>query len=281
MGTNKELSKGKAFLVAVLAIITMVLSQTLAVMLAECALSLGAPLAVSNGIAAVLYAAFALCGAKLVSKLAKKKLSDFRVGKVNIKPQWAVAAVIMPMIVVALSLTVGGEWKVNSFSSGEYANLIATNVLFLGVSVGIVEEMIFRGLIMGAVEKASNKWVAIIAPSVLFGLIHITNGFSVLSCVQLVVAGTLVGILFSLVTYQSGSVWSSAVMHAAWNTLLTGLLKIGTTPDESVPFNYILKNDSFLFTGGDFGIEASIFSIAAYLIFIFAAIFFLKRKSEK
>lgn len=279
MGTVKELSKGKAVLVVILAIATMVVAQTAAILIGEVIIGVGGHMAVANGIVAVLYAVFALLGAKFICRLTKKKMTDFKINKVNIKPIWAVTAVIMPLIVLGLSLIVGGEWKVNSFTSGEYANLFSTIVLFLGVAVGIVEETVFRGLIMGAVEKVSNKWVAIIVPSVLFGLIHITNGFSVLSCIQLVVAGTVVGILFSLVTYESGSIWSSVLIHAVWN-MSTGVLKIGTQVDESVPYNYLLNSDSFLLTGGDFGIEASIFSIIAYSIFIVVAIFLLKRKSE-
>ena len=101
--------------------------------------------------------------------------------------------------------------------------------------------------------------------------------FSIIS--MFVMAGTVVGILFSLVTYESGSIWSSVLIHAVWN-MWTGIMKIGTQIDESVPYNFLLNNDSFLLTGGDFGIEASIFSIIAYSIFIVVAIFLMKRKSE-
>ena len=39
---------------------------------------------------------------------------------------------------------------------------------------GIVEEVVFRGFIMTALERRWNRWAAVLLPSVLFGLVHIT-----------------------------------------------------------------------------------------------------------
>ena len=46
-------------------------------------------------------------------------------------------------------------------------------------------------------------------------------------------------------------------------------------------FNFILDNKSFLISGGDFGIEASIISILVYLLFIVLAAIQVKRKGTK
>lgn len=40
------------------------------------------------------------------------------------------------------------------------------------------------------------------------------------------------GVLFSLVAYESGTVWCSAAMHAVWNmVMIGGVLHIGPEPD--------------------------------------------------
>ena len=48
------------------------------------------------------------------------------------------------------------------------------------------------------------------------------------SILQLIFAGSIVGILFSLVAYESKSVWNSAIIHGCWNmTIIGGILHIG------------------------------------------------------
>lgn len=75
----------------------------------------------------------------------------------------------------------------------------------------------------------------------------------------------MVGILFSLVTYESGNIWNSALIHGGWNmVMIGGILQIGDTVNESAVYNYVLETKSFLLTGGDFGVEASAVAVAAY-----------------
>lgn len=132
-------------------------------------------------------------------------------------------------------------------------------------------------MIMSVLEYRCNKWTAIIAPSVLFGLLHIFNiiggGLDLVSAVQLVTAGSVVGILFSLITYSSQSIWNSALVHGVWNALVgVGIIHIGTVADGSAIFNFVIDNRSFLLSGGDFGIEASVVAIAVYLAFACMAV---------
>lgn len=95
---------------------------------------------------------------------------------------------------------------------------------------------------------------------------------------QLLAAGTAVGVLFSLVAYESGTVWCGASMHAVWNmVMIGGVLHIGPEPDGYALLNYVLDSASPLVTGGDFGVEASLPSIAVYLGFSALALVRLKR----
>lgn len=67
-------------------------------------------------------------------------------------------------------------------------------------------------------------------------------------------------------------------VKAVW---IGGILHIGNEADSSSIFNFILDNKSFLISGGDFGIEASIISILVYLLFIVLAAIQVKRKGTK
>ena len=136
---------------------------------------------------------------------------------------------------------------------------------------------------MGCLEKRFNIQIAVIVPSVLFGLLHIIgNDLNFISIIQLLIAGSIVGVLFSLIAYGSNSIWNSAIVHGIWNiVIIGGILHIGNEADSSSIFNFILDNKSFLISGGDFGIEASIISILVYLLFIVLATIQIKRKGTK
>ena len=57
--------------------------------------------------------------------------------------------------------------------------------MFTGIAAGFVEEMVFRGVILNLLRKKWNRKVAVIVPSVLFGMVHILGmDFSIGSCLQ-------------------------------------------------------------------------------------------------
>ena len=137
----------------------------------------------------------------------------------------------------------------------------------------------FRGVLMTAVERRWNKTAAVLGPSLAFALLHVLGReLSFAGILQLLAAGTAVGVLFSLVAYESGTVWCGASMHAVWNmVMIGGVLHIGPEPDGYALLNYVLDSASPLVTGGDFGVEASLPSIAVYLGFSALALVRLKR----
>lgn len=160
---------------------------------------------------------------------------------------------------------------------------VAGGVFYYGLAAGIVEEVIFRGVILGCLERRWNREIAVLVPSVLFGLVHrIGASLDLPSTVQLLVAGTIVGILFSLIACESGSIWNSALVHGVWNAaLLGGILHIGSAADSASMYNFVLTDASFLLSGGDFGIEASVLAIAPYLLGILLAAVLLHRKNKE
>lgn len=135
---------------------------------------------------------------------------------------------------------------------------------------------------MNLLDAKVGRKTAILIPSLLFGAVHIIGmDFSVLSCLQVLVAGTFVGIMFSLIALEQHSVWNSAIVHVVWNTvILGGVLYIGETPDELYIYSYILKTKLFAITGGEFGIESSIIAILGYIIVAMIAYKGIKKKDS-
>ncbi len=282
--TAPTVAAWRAAVCAVLAIVLLIITQLAAFLLGSLPVVMGLPQAAGNVISAILYPLFALPALKLLcGAFLGVKLADCRITSYKIKPVWAAAAFIMPSIVVGGLLMFAGHWENPALDGMQTAALVTQSVFLVGLAVGTVEEAVFRGVIMKALEMRWGKGVAVVVPSVLFAVAHVLNGgLSVTSFLQLLLAGSVVGVLFSLVTYESGSIWPAALMHSVWNIFMaSGILNVGEEAMENCIFNYVLETKSPLITGGEFGAEASVVSIGAYLIFIALAVILLKKKSER
>ena len=272
---SKKLTLLQVIFALVLSIVILVLAQVLSLIISGLLLNIGIYPAVCNIFAGVLYVAFTFLGVKLLcQKLLKMSLEELRIPRFRMKPVWIVSAFAMPILVFVLAIFLGGHWEINTFHTMELNAIITGAIFFYGLATGIVEEVIFRGIIMGCLEKRFNIHIAVVVPSMLFGLLHIIgNDLDFLSIIQLLIAGSIVGILFSLIAYESNSIWNNAIVHGIWNMAIIGrIFHIGNKADSSSIFNFILSNKSFLISGGDFGIEASVISIFAYSFFIILAI---------
>ena len=268
----------------VLSIIILTVAQILSFSISELPLNIGVTPAICNIFAGVLYCVFAFLGTKLLcQKLLKTSLLELKIPRFKVKAVWIISALTMPALVLLIAILLGGHWEINTFNSTDRNATITGAIFFYGLATGIVEELIFRGIIMGCLEKRFNIQIAVIVSSVLFGLLHIIgNDLNFISIIQLLIAGSIVGVLFSLIAYGSNSIWNSAIVHGIWNiVIIGGILHIGNEADSSSIFNFILDNKSFLISGGDFGIEASIISILVYLLFIVLAAIQVKRKGTK
>ena len=195
-------------------------------------------------------------------------MSTYYIPKFQVKGKWIVIAIALPVLVTVCYLFFYGSIKENTMDLNDKLTAVSAGLFFTAFGAGFVEEMVFRGIIMNVIEKRFNKKVAIIVPSLLFGFVHVIGmNFDVLSCVLVVFAGTMVGIMFSLIASEEKSIWNSAIVHMIWNLVIIGdVLSIGTTMNESSLYSYILETDSFVLTGGEFGIESSVIAVAGYCL---------------
>jgi len=80
--------------------------------------------------------------------------------------------------------------------------------IWVSITAGICEEILYRGLLMTALGMAFGLWPAVIVSSVVFGLGHMYQG------VGGVVRTGLVGLVMALVVVFTGSLFTAMVMHA-------------------------------------------------------------------
>ena len=219
------------------------------------------------------YLLFWLC----TTKILHLKMRDFRITW-SIK-KWAVFyAVILPSFVL-ICYSIIGSSTVTGLNISEIIIAVIYSII-AALKAGILEEMLFRGYIMKLLEERWNKLIAILLPSFLFSLLHIPamEVFSVTGVLLLVISGTMVGIMFSLIAYKGDSISNSSLLHVIWNFILvTDIIHITTAQSaygEPV-FSIIIPSHNVLVTGAGFGVEASIIAIIGYL---FVCVFVISKK---
>lgn len=78
--------------------------------------------------------------------------------------------------------------------------------------------------------------------------------------------------MLGAVVLQSGNVWNAVWMHMMWNVLIVGgIIHFGDTADVDSFYSYVMSTRSLLISGGAFGVEASVISVAGYMLFCFWA----------
>lgn len=229
------------------------------------------PIEVRNIFMGILYIGFVICGLLVICEgLLKINFRDCRILPIKIKTIWIILAFIMPLLVSGVLLCFPGEWLNIEFSADNVITTLSFTLMFFGIAAPIVEEMIFRGMMLTVFEKKWNREIAIFLSSLLFGIGHIIGQkMELRDFFIMALAASLIGAILAIVTFITESIWSSVVMHMVWNIIIMGqIISIGGVRPLYSRYNYTFNSDSVLLTGGAFGIEASLPSIIINIIFL-------------
>ncbi|MDO4864278.1 MAG: CPBP family intramembrane metalloprotease [Ruminococcus sp.] len=166
-----------------------------------------------------------------------------------------VGAVLMSAITLGSVLL-----RVNNISLCKSISFGTIALILLGFLVqGMSEEFIFRGFLMNTLGGRHHPFVAIGVSAVAFSLAHVLNpGFGVLVFINL----AMFGVFASLYMIAFDDIWGACAIHSVWNFLqgsFYGISVSGSGETESV-FRTTANSSARLLTGGDFGIEGSIFT---------------------
>ena len=201
-------------------------------------------------------------------KILRFKMENFRI-TLSIK-KWAFLYAVILLFFVIICYLIIGNSTMTALNTGEIIAAVSYSAI-AALKAGVLEEMLFRGYILKLLELKWGKVVAVLLPSFLFSLMHIPSmdAFSVAGISLLVISGTLVGIMFSLITYMGNSISNSGLLHAVWNfVFVTDMIHITTAQGiygEPI-FSIIIPSDHVLVTGAGFGVEASIIRSSRYII---------------
>ncbi|MQY10763.1 hypothetical protein SRB5_08760 [Streptomyces sp. RB5] len=157
------------------------------------------------------------------------------------------------VLVSALLLTLFGGYSF-SWADNGFLSVVWTTVM-VQIGAAVTEELMFRGLALQALEQLWGSRAALVITSLFFGVAHLgapgANAWSGLAIA--LEAGVLLGAAF----VWRRNIWFVVGLHFAWNAAeqLLGIPVSGHTPDGL--FTVEMHGSAF-WTGGDFGLEASI-----------------------
>ena len=136
----------------------------------------------------------------------------------------------------------------------------------LGGSVlaAVGEEIIFRGVLFRLLEEAFGTAVALVVSAIVFGLLHMFNSGATITGVVAVAleAGVLLGLAYAV----ARSLWLPIGIHLGWNFTEGGIFGSAVSGGgASAGVFPMALHGPTLMTGGTFGLEASIISVAVCL----------------
>ena len=145
----------------------------------------------------------------------------------------------------------------------------------LGGSIvsGVLEEVLFRGVLFRLVEERLGSGIALAVSAVLFGTAHLANpGASALGAASIVIEA---GILLAGAYLLTRRLWLPIGMHVAWNFTESGVFGVEDSGHRAEGLLRGHLSGPLWLTGGSFGPEASIVAVgiclAAGIEFIFLA----------
>ena len=148
----------------------------------------------------------------------------------------------------------------------------------------MLEEIAFRGVLFQILESAWGTVAALWMQSLIFAVLHIANIEATASTPEMittVVSGTLIGAFWTMVFVTSRNLWVVGAHHAAWNfaIILTGLPLSGIESWRAMaPFESRTNGPAWL-TGGVFGPEDSIVTVAVIALGLAALLYAARKKN--
>ena len=170
---------------------------------------------------------------------------------------WAVSVVNFLAIIVCLFLC--GYYHIVTIEFDIASQLSWLSFFLL---VGVVEEVIFRGILFRLIADKWNIAVGLTTSSLLFGLAHLGNpGATLWAALAIALAS---GWLFGMAYAYHQTIWVPIGMHWAWNYLEGGVFgcAVSGTPLDYRPLITPRISGTDLLSGGAFGPEASIICVA-------------------
>jgi len=155
----------------------------------------------------------------------------------------------------------------------------AVGLLGFMAAAAVTEELIFRGILFRIVEERTGTWIALVLTGVVFGLIHLVNPHA--SLWGAIAISVEAGFMLAAAYAATRKLWVPIGLHVGWNFALGGIFGAEVsgsgTPEGLVDAEF---SGSTLLTGGDFGPEGSLYTVAAGVLLTIVFLWLARRRGH-
>jgi len=149
-----------------------------------------------------------------------------------------------------------GIYRIDGLNNRE----VLLSTVWMGLSSGFFEEMLFRGVLFRIVQEYLGSWVAIAVSSLAFGLIHLQNPEATFQGVLFIAVEA--GVLHAAAYILTGRLRMSMGFHMAWNYIQSSVLPgVGAGNDSTYGLVKATVKGPELLTGGIYGMEFSLIGL--------------------
>ena len=150
--------------------------------------------------------------------------------------------------------------------------------LAISVGAGVIEEVLFRGVIFRIIESSLGTWIALALSALLFGLVHLGNpNATTLGAVAIMLEA---GVGLAGAYLLTRRLWLPIGMHTGWNFAQGGVFSVPVSGIASTGWLDATLSGPEWLSGGFFGAEASIVAVIVWVAFAVWALRQAARRSH-
>ncbi|MEU5094968.1 CPBP family intramembrane glutamic endopeptidase [Streptomyces sp. NPDC020996] len=156
----------------------------------------------------------------------------------------------------------------------------ALGVVGFMAAAAVTEELLFRGVLFRIVEERTGTWIALVSTGMLFGMMHLFNKDATLwgALAIAIEAGGMLGAAYA----ATRTLWLPIGLHFGWNFAESGVFGTEVSGNGGAQKGLLdaTTSGAQLVTGGQFGPEASVYSVLFGLLVTVAFLWLAKRRGH-
>lgn len=212
-----------------------------------------------------------------VTRIERRRLSELALS--GALQEYSVGFVLGGLMVCLSVVVIAAFGGLHSLTWAPGANLgVLMLPLLMHTTVGLIEEVVMRGIFFRVVQEYLGSWLALLASGLLFGAMHLFNDHAS----ALGIANTAIaGVFFAAAFLLTGRLWLCAALHTGWNFFQDGIFSLAVSGHEVKTGLLVteLSGPDWL-TGGAYGIEGSAIDLALVAVAAALVVWLARRKGR-
>lgn len=199
--------------------------------------------------------ALTIIGALVYRKLRRGKGKVFRLSMRGFNPMlilWGFVLVLITGIVIEPVLNLFPE------SFLDLLNQMGANggwsVLMLAILAPVMEEVLFRGILLESVREKYSSGRAIVVSALMFGVIHVIP--------QQVVNAFVIGLILGFIYVRTDSLWPVIIIHALNNAMAYVIMQ--WSDGANITVRSFIENDTIYTVV--YGMSLAVFIVSGYMV---------------